>query len=56
VGFSPTTPHSDEGTLIEPPVSVPSDIGTIPVATATAEPPLEPPDILEISHGFLEEP
>jgi hypothetical protein len=56
VGFSPTTPQSDAGTLMEPPVSVPKDIGIIPVATATAEPALEPPDILELFHGFLEEP
>ena len=56
VGFIPTTPQRDEGTLMEPPVSVPKDIGTMPVATAAAEPPLEPPDILEVSHGFLDEP
>jgi len=56
VDFIPTTPQRHEGTLMEPPVSVLKDTGTIPVATATAEPPLEPPDIREISHRFLDGP
>ena len=38
---------------MEPPVSVPKDIQAIPVETATAEPPLEPPEILEIFQGFF---
>ena len=53
MGFSPTTPQSEDGTLMEPPVSVPIDIQAIPVETATAEPPLEPPDILDIFQGFF---
>ena len=39
----PTMPHSAAGWRIEPPVSVPSESGANPAATAAAEPPLEPP-------------
>ena len=53
MGFSPTTPHNDDGTLMDPPVSVPMDIKAIPVETATAEPLLEPPDIFDMFQGFL---
>jgi hypothetical protein len=45
VGFNPTIPQSDAGIRIDPPVSVPIDAKHIPVATATADPPLEPPEI-----------
>ena len=38
-------PQSDAGCRIEPPVSEPSAIGDKPAATATAEPPLEPPEM-----------
>ena len=41
--LQPTTPHSAAGWRIEPPVSVPSESGASPAATAAAEPPLEPP-------------
>ena len=40
------------GTLIEPPVSVPTDPSTSPAATATAEPPEEPPGEVSVSHGL----
>jgi hypothetical protein len=53
MGFSPTTPHNDDGTLMDHPVSVPMDIKAIPVETATAEPLLEPPDIFDIQIEFL---
>ena len=43
LGFSPTMLLSPAGTRPDPAVSVPSAIGTIPAATATAEPELDPP-------------
>ena len=52
VGFNPPIPQNDDGIRIEPPVSVPSAIGTIPAATAAPDPPLEPPVIRVMSHGF----
>ena len=42
-GLSPTSPQQAAGIRIEPPPSLPCAIGTIPAATAAAEPPLEPP-------------
>ncbi len=42
-GLKPTTPHSDAGMRIEPPVSLPIAQSHIWAATATAEPPDEPP-------------
>jgi hypothetical protein len=36
-------PQSAAGILTDPPVSVPSAIGTRPAATATPEPLLDPP-------------
>src|SRR5438445_10511295 len=42
-GLKPTTPHSEAGTRIEPPVSLPIAQSHIRIATATAEPPDEPP-------------
>jgi len=42
-GLNPATPHSDAGIRIEPPVSLPIAQSHIPVATATADPPEEPP-------------
>ena len=43
---SPTTLQKLAGLRSEPPVSLPSAIGTIPHASATAAPPLEPPHVL----------
>src|ERR1051326_2147383 len=37
---------------MDPPVSEPSAIGTIPAATAAADPPLDPPGIRSVAHGF----
>src|SRR6185436_20566291 len=52
VGFTPTTPHNDAGCLTEPPVSDPSAIGTMPAATAVADPPDDPPETRVVSHGL----
>src|SRR4029078_11903198 len=52
VGFIPMTPHSDAGCRTEPPVSEPRATGTIPAATAVAEPPDEPPETRVVSHGL----
>src|SRR3981081_2143997 len=49
VGRMPTMPQNDAGIRIEQPKSVPCAQGTIPVATATADPPDEPEGL---STGF----
>lgn len=56
VGLNPKIPHKDAGTLIEPPVSVPNENGIKPAATATADPPLDPPEILFNERGFFVSP
>jgi hypothetical protein len=56
VGLKPKIPHNADGTLTEPPVSVPNENGTKPADTATAEPPLDPPDSLSNDKGFLVSP
>ena len=43
VVFNPVVPHNEAGMRTDPPVSVPRATGTIPAATATPEPLLEPP-------------
>ena len=45
-------PQNDAGMRIEPPPSEPSEIGTVPAATAAAEPELDPPAVFDGSHGF----
>jgi hypothetical protein len=45
VGFMPNKPQQEEGILMEPPPSPPEAIGTMPPATAAAEPPLDPPGV-----------
>src|SRR3954452_12217001 len=42
--FSPTTPLQAAGIRVEPPPSVAIASGAMPLAAATAAPPLEPPD------------
>jgi len=42
-GFKPTPPHNAAGMRIEPAMSVPWAIGTMPAATAAPPPPVEPP-------------
>ena len=56
VGFMPTAPVSAAGWRIEPPVSVPSENRTSPAATATADPPDEPPGTRSARHGFFTGP
>ncbi len=51
-GFNPTTPQLAAGTRSEPPPSVPSASGTIPLATAAAPPPVDPPALRDGSSGF----
>src|SRR5438309_6888163 len=56
VGFMPTTPQSAAGWRIEPPVSVPSAKSASPAATATADPPDDPPGTRSVRHGFFTGP
>ena len=56
LGFSPTIPQNDAGMRTDPPMSVPSASATQPVATATAEPPDEPPQVLDGSQGLRVSP
>src|SRR5580704_858298 len=53
---SPTTPQNAAGFRRDPPVSLPSAIGTMPQANATAAPPLDPPHVFVRSYGFLVAP
>ena len=48
----PTTPQKAAGMRSEPPVSEPWASGPMPVASATAAPPLEPPQVRAGFHGF----
>src|SRR5207244_4611439 len=52
VGFKPTQPHNAAGWRIDPPVSEPSAANASPAATTAADPPLDPPGIRVVSHGF----
>ena len=56
VGFKPTRPLNAAGTRPEPAVSVPSEKPTMPSATATAEPELEPPLMNLGSNAFFTAP
>src|SRR5437588_12676515 len=56
VGFKPMTPHSAAGWRTDPPVSDPSATGTIPAATAAADPPEDPPGTRDVSQGFFTGP
>src|SRR5690349_10668058 len=49
-------PQSAAGCRMEPPVSDPSATGEKPAATATAEPPLDPPDMCSGFHGLRDGP
>src|SRR6266498_3297342 len=51
-GFSPTSPHSDAGMRMDPPPSLACATGTMPLATAAADPPDEPPAERPGSHGL----
>src|SRR5699024_8378949 len=56
VGLIPQTPVKLAGIRMDPPPSVPVASGPIPAATAAAAPPLEPPGVVDRSHGFLVTP
>jgi hypothetical protein len=45
-------PHALAGMRIEPPLSLPCAIGTIPAATLAADPPLEPPAVVSRFQGL----
>ena len=51
-GLSPTRPHSLAGIRIDPPPSLACAAGTMPLATAAADPPDEPPVEWPGSHGL----
>src|SRR5512145_1671567 len=42
-GLRPTPPHQEAGMRIEPPMSEPWAMGTMPAITAAMPPPVEPP-------------
>ena len=52
VGLSPTTPSTEAGMRIEPPVSVPIAARQELAATAAPEPALEPPGVRSRSQGL----
>ncbi len=45
LGLNPTMPQKEAGRITEPPVWVPIASGTMPAATAAAEPEEEPPGV-----------
>ena len=52
VGFIPTSPQHDAGTLIEPKPSLAYAAGRMRAATADDAPPDEPPGVTASSQGF----
>src|SRR6185295_3488050 len=50
-GLRPTPPQKLAGMRIEPAISDPCAIGTIPLATAAIPPPVDPPAEQPIVHG-----
>src|SRR5262245_11324581 len=52
LGFNPTSPQLAAGTRIEPPPSLAWATGTMPAATAAADPPDEPPVEWSTFHGL----
>ena len=53
LGLKPTTPQNAAGRITEPLVCEPIAPGTMPAATAAAEPLEEPPGVRSGSWGFL---
>ena len=49
-------PQNAAGCRIDPPVSEPSASGVRPAATATADPPLDPPGARSVSQGLRDGP
>ena len=52
LGLMPNTPLQAAGMRMEPPASPPRASGTMPEATATADPPDEPPGLRAGSQGL----
>src|SRR5258706_7681742 len=52
VGLRPTRPQQEAGPRIEPPASPACAAGTMPAATAAADPPLEPPGVWPRRQGL----
>src|SRR5580704_3770573 len=52
VGLRPTRPQHDAGIRMDPPPSLACAAGTMPEATAAAEPPDEPPVEWSVCHGL----
>src|SRR5699024_8298834 len=52
LGLSPTSPHIAAGMRSDPPPSLPCATGTIPAATAAADPPLDPPGLCSCEWGL----
>jgi hypothetical protein len=52
LGFKPNRPQQLAGMRIDPPPSFACATGTMPVATAHAEPPLDPPVERVVSYGL----
>src|SRR5215475_15693442 len=52
VGLKPYTPQYEAGRIVEPVVWLPSASGTMPAATAAADPLDEPPGVCAGSCGF----
>jgi hypothetical protein len=53
VGLNPTTPQNDAGRITDPCVCDPTAYGTIPQATAAADPDDDPPGVWLSRCGFL---
>src|SRR3954468_18029662 len=51
-GLCPTTPQKPAGVRVEPPPSLEVANGNIAAATDAADPPLDPPGVLERFHGL----
>ncbi len=51
-GRRPATPQNDAGMRSDPPRSVPSASAIMPVARATAPPPVDPPALFDGSQGL----
>src|SRR3954453_24171331 len=49
-GLRPTSPQQAAGTRVDPPASLASAIGTMPLATALLDPTEGPPDVLNAYH------
>ena len=56
VGLSDTMPAHCAGQRKEPPLSVPTPSGDMPVANAAASPPLDPPGVTFAFQGFTVAP